>query len=734
MTEKTACERAAGGGFHRGSGRGDGQTGGHNTGKESGQEAGQAAGQGDGQTGARTPERAGQQTPVSFPELLTEHFGEDFARLIEAHTGLRCLRWEITVLRCAAGQPEAVTTVRVYLRAELSEAPTQGGGQGARAGASPGDGAGAGRERCREGPPSADGPSADILSADDPSAGGVRTEYFCLRYELDLRWGRELCIGPVLTGERFPEENPGDVCDRWLLPVLEEADYVRVAGRLRRASSAVAMADRMGFRVRRVLLEEKETLGMVCFDTTEVTLRKAGGGTETVLIPPDTILVNRALCRTPESETVTIYHECGHGVLDRAFFAIQRMSGKPFRTFCARTLPTRGLRSAALADSAGAGAGCVPIERMEWQAEKLLGYILLPEQETRRYMEHKLALAGGERSPENIRRVLKSLVKLRHVTVGTARRRMMQLGWPEAEGVLRQADGRRIPDYGCGDAWKPGLRYTLSFRAAARMAERFPALAERLQTGEYVYAEGHLCRNTPLWLEPAPDGLLRLTPYARRHVDLCCIPFTVAEYNGDSGEAGGTAAEPAVSVPGAPAAGTSAAPVLPTAYEGCARKKREVVDHYLIPVLLEKSEGAAREEENLRFLEEAKLWADLQRELGAAPALKEAVTAVLDRKGLTWMELALRIGVDRRTLVNWLSRQHIRLEHMVCVCVGLRLRGDLGLTLVELAGCRIHRTPLHDILRMMLMSAPSLTVERCNEILTRQGYPPLHGGEPPWPE
>ena len=97
-------------------------------------------------------------------------------------------------------------------------------------------------------------------------------------------------------------------------------------------------------------------------------------------------------------------------------------------------------------------------------------------------------------------------------------------------------------------------------------------------------------------------------------------------------------------------------------------------------------------------------------------------------------KLALRIGVDRRTLVNWLSRQHIRLEHMVCVCVGLRLRGDLGLTLVELAGCRIHRTPLHDILRMMLMSAPSLTVERCNEILTRQGYPTLHGGEPPWPE
>ena len=57
--------------------------------------------------------------------------------------------------------------------------------------------------------------------------------------------------------------------------------------------------------------------------------------------------------------------------------------------------------------------------------------------------------------------------------------------------------------------------------------------------------------------------------------------------------------------------------------------------------------GAAREAENLRFLEEAKLWADLQRELGAAPALKEAVTAVLDRKGLTWMELALRKAETR---------------------------------------------------------------------------------------
>lgn len=576
--------------------------------------------------------------PVSFPELLTEYFGTDFSALIRAYTGKPCLGWEIAGLSRGLGQPTAQTAVCLYLRAELS------------------DGA---------------------------------AEELCLRYELDMRWGRERITGPVITCGHPGDE---DRCDEYLLPEMGERDYVRAAERLRngcRSVNPMTVATGMGLRVRRAALAEKDTMGMICFDRTEVALLREDGRTERVTFPPGTVLLNPGLCRTPEREAETLLHECAHCHLALPYYFVQRLSGRVIQEYCARTLAT------ARADG--------PVARMERQAETLPGYVMMEETETRRKIEAQLARTGGDRSPENIRRALEFVVRRFGVTVSMARRRMMELGYPEAEGVLRRAEGRPVPDYGCSGVWTPGLRYTLSFAEAARLAASSEEIRTRLLSGEYLYAEGHLCRSSPGWLVQGPDGLRKLTPYARSHVDLCCIGFTVEQRPRQTDY-----------------------PVLP-GEEAAARRRKpeEVTDRYLIPVLNEDAEGEARERENDRFAEEAVLWMEMKRMIASSATVKEAVGGILLRRGLSWMELALRIGVDRKTVVGWLTRQRISFQHMLCICVALRLRGDVGRALVDLAECRMRQTPAYDLYMMMLMSAPSLTVGRCNEILVRRGFPPL---------
>ena len=113
-----------------------------------------------------------------------------------------------------------------------------------------------------------------------------------------------------------------------------------------------------------------------------------------------------------------------------------------------------------------------------------------------------------------------------------------------------------------------------------------------------------------------------------------------------------------------------------------------------------------------------------------AEEFRAALQEILDRMGLTWEELSFRVGVNRKTLYGWFTRPDISLPHLVCVCVALGLRADVGFALAELAECRIRRCPNHELYLMMIASAPGLTVARCNEILRQETLPPLHNGAP----
>ena len=75
-----------------------------------------------------------------------------------------------------------------------------------------------------------------------------------------------------------------------------------------------------------------------------------------------------------------------------------------------------------------------------------------------------------------------------------------------------------------GPSSDPGLIYTISIDHAVAEAERNPDFKAVLTSGQFAYVESHFCIVNDAYIRPGRNGL-ELTPYARHHIDECCLGF-----------------------------------------------------------------------------------------------------------------------------------------------------------------------------------------------------------------
>ena len=112
---------------------------------------------------------------------------------------------------------------------------------------------------------------------------------------------------------------------------------------------------------------------------------------------------------------------------------------------------------------------------------------------------------------------------------------------------------------------------------------------------------------------------------------------------------------------------------------------------------------------------------------GMPESIGEAIQLILNEKGISQMELAMRLGVSRTAWRKWCS-ERMSLRHIVAICIALDIRADVGLELVRLAGQTFMNDNEHDILRAMLFETKDLTVGRTNEIMRQEKLKPLTAG------
>ena len=523
-----------------------------------------------------------------------------------------------------------------------------------------------------------------------------------MRYVIDLAGRR--CSAPLITAADCTVSSPrshGSLsANGYLLPIMRASDYEDTAFRIlelfyREAlDDAVAvdgyeLAHRMRIATRKVRLRPgTDKRGIIYFSEKTVPIIGWDGVPKEITVRPLTMLINADLCPTPEIENSTVVHECVHAYLDSRFFLLQSLAGGERDACMGRSVnATRYLRPNS------------PIEWMELQAEKLPAYILMEVNNTRRVIEELYDDSHWDKSPANVMSVVEKLAERFGVSKSMAKYRMIEVGFPEAEGVYCFTESRRIPDHGCSDNWNKETTYTISIGDAAMLIAESAAFRSTLMSGFYTYLEGHYCLDKSKYVWKDRFGNRRLTDYARTHVDECCIAFTVSgryanvEY-----------------------------------IEECAAKKIPAANK-LLPRYDFKSEPDSEEfdKESSIFIKDAQVWDELLKNL--PNSFPDAVGALLAAKEMTMEQLALEIGVSRSAVYKWLDQERVSLRHVVAICIALDLRADICEALVGLSGSTFRNTLEHILLRGFLYHTDAITVAVANAIMDKRGLPKLTNGK-----
>ena len=133
------------------------------------------------------------------------------------------------------------------------------------------------------------------------------------------------------------------------------------------------------------------------------------------------------------------------------------------------------------------------------------------------------------------------------------------------------------------------------------------------------------------------------------------------------------------------------------------------------------------EKENGRMVSDSLLWMDIYKELD--DKFGESIKNILERKELTQETLAAMLGVSPKALYNYLNSDKISLPHIIGICVALSLPYFISTELIGNAGYSLCKNKIDFLYRQFLIQSEQISVERCEDILKEQGYPPLFRGE-----
>ena len=427
--------------------------------------------------------------------------------------------------------------------------------------------------------------------------------------------------------------------------------------------NAFVLAERMGLNVERLPLYNKSrTLSMLFFCAGTVTVQDDPPSPEadlpepyTVTIPGNTILINTRAVHKDYCQ-LEIYHECVHYDWHFMFYRLQHM-----HTNDINALKTRRI---VITDSS---QNKNPLTWMEWQANRGSFGLMMPlSMMSPLVNDQRDALTGsslhwGKRFDLIARRIAREhdLPKFR------VRARLIQMNYIAAKGALNYVDGSYIEPFAF-DLSKGNGNYTFVL-TRENLFEEYqtnPDFRERMDSGRYIYVDGHICLNDERYVISTPNGL-RLTPWANAHVDQCCLRFiNVYEACG-----------------------------LSEYCFGCLNSDEEYNRHY-ISFAEESGELSAREK-----LEH------MTRVLNALPdTFPETLSMLMTQSGITEENLEERSGISVRTIsrLRREERSNYSMDQVIALCVALQLPPWLSAELLDRAGLLLRRTKQHRAYRLIL--------------------------------
>lgn len=360
----------------------------------------------------------------------------------------------------------------------------------------------------------------------------------CQRYDVDMWFDMEEDIAADYGNFRIHRhrgEKPGVRLDDYLVPVFGWEDVEKEAEQIIFQVAPEGLqdpqwlhpslfAERLGLRLLHLpLYRRPRTASILFFGPGEaLTASEEDGDKEPpvpVQVEANTIVINS---RCIGKERGAVFHECFHFMEHRLFFQLQRLH-------CSDVARLGQWKQVALEKN-----GRSPIEWIEWQAHggglclqaprtllrKRVAEELNGLRHVRRHMGYKLELVG------------KKLAKEFGICNYQLRNRMIQVGYSEARGSLNfVGDGYIEPFATDPGACRGNQNFVISPKELLEEYVRNETFRRLIDTGRYIYADGHICLNDPEYVVQRGKKLL-LTEWANAHVNRCCLRF-VRTYHRD---------------------------------------------------------------------------------------------------------------------------------------------------------------------------------------------------------
>ena len=389
-----------------------------------------------------------------------------------------------------------------------------------------------------------------------------------------------------------------------------------------------------------------------------------------VKVNGNTIVLNT---RKPGQERDAIFHECFHYVEHRLFFQLQQLHNTDI-SYMAKWKPVELKKDERS-----------PIEWIEWQAHigsqclqmpkrllrKRISDELSDMQKLDRHMGFKLQAAG------------RKLAKEFNVYNYQLRNRMIHVGFPAAKGALNFVEDDYITPFAFELGECHGSQtFVISPKEVADEYVRNEVFRELIDTGRYIYADGHVCLNEPQYVIRQGDRL-RLTEWANAHVDQCCLRF-VRNYIRDKH----------------------------THYVfGQLNSDEEYNGRSLALSLQSSAEDALKQAQEMS-----------QVLLNLPGSFSGTLIAHMKRVGITRDRLAEEAMMSG-TMIKRMrtSERDLTLDQVIAVCIGLHIPPEYSFDLIEKAGFRLRNTPEHLIYKSILQTMYMEKLMNIQKLLAKCG-------------
>ncbi len=471
------------------------------------------------------------------------------------------------------------------------------------------------------------------------------------------------------------------------------------------------LAGRMGLQIKLYRLVDNEGIrGQIYFEEHSASVLSDDGEAVSQVIPTNTILVNSSLCYgddgyfSEEKLNDTIIHECYHAYRHRLFYLGQCLYNSDLRCLSCTVV---GQQIGAMIDSdleavgtsiveglplaANCFYGKTPIDWMEWQANRATPRIRMTAPTAEIKIEELLSYYKtrypGISTPRLFSRVIADFADFYGVSKQSAKRRLIELGYNEAKGVLNYVNGRYAIDY----EFSPGSlgsnqTFTIDFESAIELFRNDDSFRECVGSGLYQYVDDHFCLADSRYIYRR-NGILHLTSCAKSHMDECCLVFTLRstgpEYSYREGTllkemgSGGTVAE----------------------FDG----QRLEVDYFAA----------------------AQRLSGIINDLPRSPC--GTLKAHMDRRKITVEALVAKSGVSEKTIKRLRSDPEYTptKRNAMAICIGLQLEPMLQRDWMGKLGIVMTASTTDVFFELLMGSLYKQPLSVFNEKLQEHGYPPL---------